>query len=62
MEEEKIEITRTDLAKAIAKIPVDSELSEIVNQMPVLMLLFPIIGVELWKTLVEDKKENKEEE
>lgn len=58
MEEKKIEITEKDFIKATASMCTSKEVRELIEGMPMLMLLFPVISSNLWDELVKMKEEN----
>ena len=60
MDENKtLTITQKDLMDAMLELATndDSKLKELVDHMPMMMLLFPIIGMELWDELEKQEQE-----
>ena len=59
IEEKKIEVTKKDFIKATASMCANDEHArELIEGMPMLMLLFPVISSNLWDELVKMKEEN----
>lgn len=59
MEEKKIEVTEKDFIEATARMcTTDKNTKELIEGMPMLMLLFPVISSKLWDELVKMKEEN----
>lgn len=55
----KIEVTEKDFIKATARMcTTDKNTKELIEGMPMLMLLFPVISSKLWDELVKIKEEN----
>lgn len=59
MEEKKIEVTKKDFMKATASMcATDKNTKELIDGIPMLLMLFPIITSKLWDELVKMKEEN----
>lgn len=61
MEDKKIEITMEQLAEATAKTLAKDPMDTLIRNTPMLVLAFSIFGVELAKTLFDDKEEPENE-
>lgn len=59
IEEKKIEVTKKDFIKATASMCANDEHArELINGVPIMMMVFPVITSILWDTLVKMKEEN----
>ena len=53
MDEKKIEVTKERFIEAVMDIFASGELKKLVDNSPMMMLLAPIIGIELWNELIK---------
>lgn len=59
MEEKKIEVTKEDLMKAATKMCIEDEsTSKLTNNIPLMLMVIPVITLKLWDQLVKIKEEN----
>ncbi len=57
MGEKKIEVTKERIIVALMDIFASGELKKLVDNSPIIMLLAPIIGIELWNELIKGQEE-----
>lgn len=60
MDEKKIEVTEDRIFKATMDTFTSGELKKLVDGNPIMMLLAPIIGNELWKELIKGQEDNED--
>lgn len=59
MKEKKIEVTKEDFMKATASMCTDDKNTrKLIDGVPILLMLFPVITAKLWDQLVKMKEEN----
>lgn len=59
MKEKKIEVTKEDFMRATVSMCTNNkEARELIDGVPILMMLFPVITSMLWDELVKMKEEN----
>ena len=60
MDEKKIEVTKEMIMNAMMDIFASGDLKTLVDNNPMMMLLAPIIGIELWKKLNEEQEDEED--
>lgn len=58
--DKKIEITRTEMAQAVTDVIASKRIMELTQASPVLLLAFTVFGLELTRTLFEEKNEEEQ--
>lgn len=60
MDEKKIEVTKERFIEAMLDIFARGELKKLVDNNPMMMLLAPIIGIELWDELIKGQEDSED--